>query len=67
MPRWTFLRLDGRRRNHSGAKIRSGGAVCAENSVLKASFPEQNYIDVRFMGAGVADFGGGGHISVCAA
>jgi hypothetical protein len=22
----------------------------------------QNYLDVRFMGAGVADFGGGGHI-----
>jgi hypothetical protein len=36
--------------------------VCAENGRLKISFSMQNYIDVRFMGAGVADFGGGGHI-----
>jgi hypothetical protein len=36
-----------------GAGIRSGDAVWAENGVLKISFSMQNYIDVRFMAAGV--------------
>jgi hypothetical protein len=49
-----------------GAGIRSRGAVCAENGGLKVSFSVQNYLDVRFMGARVADFGGGAiHMDFC--